>query len=445
MNHVWKAGIFFTLLLTAWPAMAADEAVLRELRAMREEMSKLQKEVSVLKTELSQAKARETGAVKVSMVPAPKFETSDGEYSFKVGGFAQVDAGVFNDDRRDHPDGVNVRRARLSASGNITKDFKYKIENDFANNGSTLTDVYLEYVGLAPASIMVGQFKEPFGLETLTSDLFTTFIERALPAAFSPDRRIGVAISGYGDSAIGKWTATGGFFGSATSSPTTTDDEAKDYTARLTLAPFADKGEVLHFGVAGSHRVPDAGADSFRFQSRPETSLTSSTAVGGRSLSVDTGTISGVDDVNLVGLEASGVYGPFSLQGEYVTADVNRMTLADVSFDSYYVEASYFLTGESRNYNAKQAKFDRVTPNDPFSFSKGGWGAWQVAARLSEMDLTDGPVLGGEMQDLTFGIRWYPQAHVGVLANYIRVNTDSNGVVANDDPEIWMLRTQFDF
>lgn len=451
-------------MLFATPAFATDETVLEQLKQMQEQINSLQKEVKGLKGDLANANARVEKAesrarmasvkqaeqtarteakkeaeVKVSLSPGPKFETADGEYSLKIGGFAQVDAGMFQDDVRDHPDGTNLRRARLNVSGNITKEWRYKLENDFANNASALTDAYLEYVGIEPVSIMVGQFKEPFSLETLTSDLFTTFIERAAPTAFSPDRKIGIAVSAPGDSALGAWTLAGGFFGAGTGTAST-DDEAKDFTARATLAPIAEKDEVLHFGVAGSFRIPDsAGSHPMRFSSRAENSLTSA-------LAVDTGNITNVNDVTLLGLEAAGVWGPASIQGEYIVADVERRgALSDPSYNGYYIEASYFLTGESRNYNVAQAKFDRVKPNNPFNFSKGGWGAWQAMARLSNLDLNDKGVNGGELNDWTLGLKWLPNANVMVSANYINVDTDSRAVTANDDPDVWILRTQFDF
>lgn len=453
--------VLVSSLVVAMPAFAMDEAeMMQQMQQMQKQMQQMQKQMMVMKGELEKArseqktvmkaadeiKAKKIAAkpendVKITMSPAPKFETADGAYSFKVGGFGQIDAFISDDDRRDHPDGTNVRRARLNASGIIAHDFKYKIENDFAGNSSSMTDVYLEYAGLDPVSIMVGQFKEPFGLDTLTSDLFTTFNERGLPSAFSPDRKIGGMVSMYGkNDTIGNWTAAAGFFGSGTSSTSSTDDESHDYTARLTWAPIAEKTQALHLGIAGSHRIPDASTDTYSISSRSENQMTSAAA----DLAVNTGTITGVDSVNLLGLEAAGVYGPFALQGEYNIADLNRIT-ADQQFTGYYVEASYFLTGESKNYLAKSGKFDRVTPKWAFKPSEGNWGAFQVAARYSELDLNDSVIKGGKVNDVTLGLRWIPQPYISVTANYIMSNADGFATTANDDPNIWLLRTQFDF
>lgn len=453
-------------------AEASNDELLKQLKQMQSRMEEMQKEMNKMKGELAQSKSQPkvsdkvsqrvaedikkdiksgklklTDAktkspesdVKITMVPAPKFETADGAYSFKVGGFVQTDAGMFNDDKKDHPDGTQFRRARLNVSGTIAKDWNYKFENDFGLATSVVTDAFIEYTGFAPVTVMVGQFKEPFMLENLTSDLFTSFIERSSAVAFAPDRQIGAQVMTYGDApVIGAWTAAVGGFG-ANGSVASTDDESKDATARITFAPFSAATEVLHFGAAGSYRVPDRATNNMTFQSRPETRLTSSQIVS-------TGAISSLESTRLLGLEAAGVYGPFSLQSEYIAAEVDRKgALATQDFYSYYVEASYFLTGESRAYNAKKGIFDRVKPKWNFNPSEGNWGAWQVAARWSDINLNDSVIKGGDMKDVTLGLRWIPHPNLSFMLNYIKVNSDNKAVVHNDDPDVWMLRAQFDF
>ncbi|MGH8579986.1 MAG: OprO/OprP family phosphate-selective porin [Gammaproteobacteria bacterium] len=134
---------------------------------------------------------------------------------------------------------------------------------------------------------------------------------------------------------------------------------------------------------------------------------------------VDTGNIPG--DVNyftLFGGELAGIYGPFSVQSEYIRADVDRETGGDPGFNGYYGYASWFLTGESRNYKADKGVFD-ILPLKPFSLKTGGWGAWEVAVRYSNLDLNDEGVRGGEIDDLSFALNWYPNPYVRLMANYV--------------------------
>lgn len=375
---------------------------------------------------------------KIVLGPGPKISTADGQYSFAVGGFAQFDAASFDDDRHDYGDGTILRRGRLNVSGVIAKDWAYKFENDFANNSSAVTDAFLQYNGLAPFSFTAGQFKEPFGMEELTSDLYVTFLERASLTAFVPDRNIGFAVATHGDN----WSATVGGFGSNIGT-NSTDDESHAVTARLTYAPIADKANdtFLHLGVAGTYRIPDQASDSFTFASKPLTGVTPTNAVS-------TGAITHVDNKEALGLEAAFVYGPFATQGEYMVTEVNRDAgFSDATFDGYYVETSYFITGEHLNYNPTTGKFDMVKVKHPLSLKDGGWGAWQIMARYGDLNLNDtsAGITGGDMKDLTLGIKWFPHERIRVVGNYARINTDSHATTANDDPSVWMLRTQFDF
>jgi phosphate-selective porin OprO/OprP len=50
---------------------------------------------------------------------------------------------------------------------------------------------------------------------------------------------------------------------------------------------------------------------------------------------------------------------------------------------------------------------------------KAGWGLWEIAARYSYVDLTDGFIRGGIMGDLGLALNWYPRMHVRVMFNYI--------------------------
>ena len=84
-----------------------------------------------------------------------------------------------------------------------------------------------------------------------------------------------------------------------------------------------------------------------------------------------------------------------------------------------HAEATFVLTGESRNYNPATASFTNPKPRAPLSLSGGGWGAWEVAARYSDLDLNDDPgtlghalpadgIRGGDQRILSAVLNWYP-------------------------------------
>ena len=153
---------------------------------------------------------------------------------------------------------------------------------------------------------------------------------------------------------------------------------------------------------------------------------------------MDTGAFAG-DRVDLVGLEAAWVNGPLSVQSEYMKAYADRTGASDVDFDGYYVQASYFLTGEHRNYKTSEGAFSRIKPKKNYG-KEGGLGAWEVAARYSGLDLNDSDIAGGRLNDITTGLNWYLNPNTRIMWNY--VYADKNDVGQAD---MLMMRLQFDF
>ncbi len=447
MKNIYPSlGLSALLWSTASSAGAGNQPI--SIEEMQAQMNKLQQQLLVLQKQMAaqQKEAKSAPAemegAKVSFHPGPKIESADGEYSMQIGGRVKFDATFFDDDKTDHPDGTEIRSARLFVKGKLGKDWSYKFQNEFigksgdtpASYDSKIKSAYIAYTGIDYVKIIMGQTKQPFGLEYQTSSRFTTFLERASLTAFSPGYGIGLGVSTYGKG----WTFMGGLYGEDVGY-SGDSDESYSVTARATYAPIIKERNVLHFGIAGSYRVPGSDSDPVTFKSKAETHQATA-------YSVKTDKMYNVDDYTLLGLESAWVSGPLSLQGEYVVTDVSRSNASDPTFDGYYGQISYFLTGESLNYLGKYGKFGRIIPRNRFSLKGGGSGAWEVAMRYSNLDLNDGDITGGEMKNWTFALNWYPTPYFRLMANYIIVDTDSDAYpTPNDDPDIFALRTQVDF
>ena len=151
---------------------------------------------------------------------------------------------------------------------------------------------------------------------------------------------------------------------------------------------------------------------------------------------INTDKISGISRVDKIGLEAAYVNGRFSAQTEFVRQSLKRRQGPDLSFDGYYAYASYFLTADSRPYSTSNASFGTVSP----SSDKG---AWEIAARISNLDLSDRDISGGEADIFTLGVNYYMTRNLRFTANYIMA--DSDDVAGNDDPNALQLRMRFTF
>jgi phosphate-selective porin OprO/OprP len=369
-----------------------------------------------------------------------KFASKDGNFVFQPGGRVQVDAAHYLRDRQALGDGTAIRRARLSAQGTVYRDWDYKVEYEFSDSKANpaargIRDAYVSYTGWRPVTVTIGNFKEPFSFEQVTSDSAVTFLERSLIDVFAPSRHIGAGVQTAG----ANWSLAGGVFGERPEDDVASEgDEGLDLTGRATWAPWWDNGRVLHLGVAVRRHEPNDSTNGLRFASRPETNITDLQLV-------DTGVLTGTDDLLSYGLELAGAWGPWSLQGEYIGTRVDRAAGDDADLDGWYVLTSWFLTGETRPYKAGEGVFDRVAPTR--SVGQGGGGAWELALRLSELDLNDAALTGGLQRNLTAGVNWHLTPSVKLQANYIRVlEVDRPGAVSDgDEPSAYTLRAQADF
>lgn len=97
--------------------------------------------------------------------------------------------------------------------------------------------------------------------------------------------------------------------------------------------------------------------------------------------------------------------------------------------------ASYFLTGEHREYRKPVGAFGRVHPYENcFCVEAGesptwerccfGKGAWELTLRYSNLDLDNAGIEGGQLQDIAVGLNWYLNPNARFMANDILAHRD---------------------
>lgn len=436
----------------ALPAQA-DDAMLDLLKVLRDKGTISSQDYELLKNAAAadqQAKEDvakklekvEKESVNVKLDKGLKISSGDDAFEMKLGGRVMADYAWIDDDRDLDGNGSEFRRTRFFMSGKAFNDWKYKLQVDFAGNGVDLKDAYIGYTGFDNVDLTVGNHKMPFGLEELTSSKYITFMERSAPTGlFSPSRQNGLSVGTGGDN----WSFKAAAHMQGIDNDNDDRDEDYGYGGRVTFAPLVNGQNIIHLGAAWHHQeyekngLTNGAFGAQRFRARPEIHTINTRPY-------DT-TINGAEDSDTFGLEAAFVQGPFSMQAEYFTRDINTTT-DDVDFKGYYVYGSWFLTGESRNYSASSGAFKRVTPNS--EVGKGGSGAWELALRYSDLDLYDTAnsvaAFGEEGDITTIGLNWYATRNIRLMANYTSSTVEYPGTnLSDDDIKAFQVRGQIDF
>jgi len=436
-------------------AMAAGSkpAESTELAAVKEDLELKTNEIKALQEHMTEAEK-----VKVKMdTKGLQVESADKDFQFKLGGRIQADANYSGKDQYyengapvEANDGTEFRRARIDFVGVFFKDWNFKTVADFADNKVAMKDLFIEYTGLDFMNVTAGQQKQNFSRELLESSNDLMFTERSLMNVLNApvvDRAIGLNLQ---SKAKKHWTAALGVYGNAIDPQRTTGTENNDaadegwgVSGRGTFAPIDEKTQMLYVGVAGNYRQADSNGDvalSKNLKYVYETNHMSD-------LDLINKTVHSVKNITNLGLETGGIYGPFSFGAEYTRQWVDLNTGGNLEVDGWYADAAWTLTGESRKF--KQGKFYKVSPSKPFNLKNGGWGAWELASRISNVDVNDGAFKGGEMSNVTVALNWYINDNLRFMADYIRSFNFTNAAVTSsptggdpDNNDTFTLRAQ---
>lgn len=338
---------------------------------------------------------------------------------------------VHDADNRPLHDRFLVRSARIGLGIRFNEEWSfksayeiggvYKITDQGITKKGTFRkgfkDLFLRYEGWGLADLRFGHFKAPFGLDELNSSNNIAFVERALPTStYSPSRRLGINL----EHNRHHYTASAMLFDAAINGA-----GGRGVAARLTFSPILSSDSVLHFGAAAAIEWP---RNDLEFSAEPESNVSATKFV-------KTGNLTHVKRVDRVGFEVAWRYRAALVQGEWTHVAVSRNhSSQDVDFGGWYVQGSWMLTGETREY--KNGIFKGIPLNRPN-------GAWELAVRYSHLDLNDGPIQGGRENNITLGINYYANRYMRIMANAIQVQSKYQTV--SDNPRIVLMRMQLLF
>jgi len=357
-------------------------------------------------------------------------KTDDGRFEMKIGGRIHFDTYVALDDEdiAGTTTGTTAfRRARLTMEGKAY-GWMYKFENDFTGKaeGGGFREMWLG-TKLWEQTIRIGQAKPYRGMEELTSSNEIVFMERPFATASGIYSGNQFAQGLFLDGNANNWTW--GVAGYSLRNEDAPAQEGAGAAARVTFAPIATDASVLHLGLTASTDRPHGVTGT------PAAPITRSAA--GRPF----GRIAGAttiattaEDRTAYGLELAGKAGPFYAQGEWATIDY-KGTTTDESVDTYYVQASYLLTGETKPYDVKKGVFKSPKPN-------GTAGAWELKARYDVMEGETGTA--DELSQWIVGANWYVNPNVRFMLEYVDGEID-NTTGTDPNVKVIQLRSQMNF
>jgi len=424
-------------------------------------------------------------------------ESANKDFRVKIGGRAQIDSSAFSSGPPtagpNQPpnkggldpglsDTVNFRRARFRIEGRMYEFYDWAAEYDFVNQINVNNEVYPTERDSGPltavtdlwlqirelpilGTVRVGNQKDPYGYEHLTSSRWLNFMERSFAqdvfeGPFNNGFLPGIQILNSNEEGnvawqVGEFKNTSNPFGFSNSSG------GSMTVGRLVYLPlFEDDGhKFVHMAISGRTMEPRRQFTSFdsktglptgdeitgvRFRSRGD--IRNGPPGPLNSIYADSGLLHGTWQ-NMVGLELVGNNGPWSFQSEYFgswlynasTTSAGPLTtngfqpkpgtnVGTVYYQSGYAEVLYFLTGESRTYSKIEYRFDRPIPHNNFyalrdrSPRGNRWniseGAWQVGARYNYLCLNDKQINGGVLNGMTLGLNWLLNPNARVYFNY---------------------------
>jgi phosphate-selective porin OprO/OprP len=389
-----------------------------------------------------------------------KISSTDSNFVMIAHGYVQADDRTYLG-QKTTPDTMLLRRVRPIIEGTVWNKFNYRLMLDLASGSVTgssaanvgiLDDAYVNARLLDQLQIQAGKYKSPVGLERLqsTADLF--FVETGFATELTPNYDLGLEVhNDYFNTPIGY--SLGIFDGSADNASGDSDaDEGKDVVARLFFQPFLNKDiaplKRLGFGAAGTvgthggetpTAYKTAGQQTF-FTYSPN--LTSS----GNQYRYDP--------------QAYYYWGPFGLQGEYVMSSQKFASKVGPPLQRYnntawQVEGSYFLTGEQNSF--KSSSLQHVVPLHPLF--NGGWGAFEVVARLQQLSLDNNVFRSGtsfasatsaqQATGWSAGVNWYLNSNIKLNLDYesavLSGGNASKSATALKDEHAILSQVQFQF
>ncbi len=368
-------------------------------------------------------------------------QSPDKSYVLRITGQIQTDYRAFlNSTDHTDVDEFLLRRARLGIEATLLEYYEFRLLPDFAgNSGSTLiTDAYMNVHYCDELQVEVGKFKQPLSYEQLIQDRYVPTMERSMIDQLVPARDVGAMIHGRnlcgGRVDFGVAVSNGEINGNAepSLSNSTIPHDNKHMNARIAIRPFGgpdgcDFFRRLEFGISGGWGVEDEAINSTDL-STPQVLKTPATVewFSYKSGILAEGLRTRLSPELVYYYQSLGFAAQYYHEEQKI-APTAALPTQNVYTDGFYVMGTYLLTGEQRFDYTQQ--IDPISPFNPHC-PVCSPGAWELAFRISRLDMDKGVLAGGATTlaapgvwssgatETTFGFNWYLNKWVRTQLNW---------------------------
>jgi phosphate-selective porin OprO/OprP len=399
--------------------------------------------------------AEEAAAAKAPTTPAITVDSkgvaarsAEGGFEVRLRGNLQVDQRTYVGDVGPLAhDGWLARRIEPILEGSFGPLVGFRLKPDFAGDSPTLSEAYVDLRFDPAYTLRVGKFKSPVGLERLQSSSSLSMIERSFPTELAPNQELGVQLQGeLAEGSVGY--AIGAFNGApdGRDAPTTDVDDDVEFAGRVFFEPWKNDANALSglgFGLAASagdkHGVGGNVLPRYRTPGQLVfASYRAAVAADGRHVRWS--------PQAYYYRNRLGLLGEYIRSAQDVTVGATHATLAN---DAWQLTGSWVLTGEEASYKGV------VKPNHPFAIDGDGWGAFELVARVGELDVDDDafPLFADPSLSATrartwgLGLNWYLNQNLKLVFNHVRTNFDAGAPAGadRDDETLFFSRVQVAF
>jgi len=324
-------------------------------------------------------------------------------------GYIQIDNISWSGDKNDDfLSGAFLKNANFSINGKYDKKFSYYINLDYKLK-QKIAQAYIQYSSNS-WNIKFGKMLIPFSLEESINSNHRVFMERCLLEGIIENNFLGFALN-----------FKKNFYNASISlivpELVYNFDKKQNNKYSIFLRSFINPISYLnffgHIGVSykliKTHPEEQSPLGSIMFKDIPSFYALNSLLVS---------QLSSLPKYYVLGFELIGVWSSLCVQSEISYINALWRDYESEIYNSWYIQASLLLTGETRSYN-----FNLGNLSDPIP--RFAFGAFEIAFRYSHnYMINNGPLLrgvsakDGKKDSFVFGLNWFINSGLKLQINY---------------------------